>query len=131
MLAKRPVVGQGVGPSDAKTVALALAGRRARVVVAVDREMIERVETAVVVGVVLHAERRAELQILDELELSEDIARKGGVLRLVDVADHHHAVRVAVGIVPRAVGGVVVGTAIYAVVAVDRCQWRGAEGGAQ
>ena len=131
MLTEIPVIGQRIGPCDSSAVALALAGSGTGVVIAVDREVIKRVETAVVIGVVLHTEGRAELQVLDELELCIDVAREGGILALVAVAHHHHAVRVAVGIEPRAVGRVVIGTAIHAVVAVDRCQWRGAEGRAQ
>ena len=131
MLAQVPGVGKGIGPRNAPAVALALADSGTGVVVTVNGEMIKRLETTIVVAIVFHTEGRTEMQVLDKLEVSISIGCQRDVLRLVIVIDHHQSVRVAVSIVPRTVGGIVVRQPIKSIVTVDRCQRRSSESGTQ
>ena len=107
MLLDLPLVGCGVGPRQFQTTVHTLADRCAGHVLDVGRELIQRSVAAVLGSGVVHAEYRADLQVLDGLQLYVGVGGQIAVLVLVVPVHLHRAIGVAVVLVPVGAAGVV------------------------
>ena len=128
MVLDLPVVGESVGPCDAESVTGTLACTRLRIIIGIDGEVIHGCERTIVLGIILHTHRRTELQILIKIKFRKKIGRGCECVGTVVDVGHHQTVGIAVGVVPIAVGCIVIGTAVGIVVTVDGCNGSRVEG---
>ena len=124
MIPQSPVILCSIGPYQCQTVVHILVDFGVFCILRIDIKLIKRSIAAVFTGAIRSAKHRADFQVLDRSQFCIYITGESSSLILVIGICHHVTVRIAVGIIPVAVAGIIVRIVIQIIVTIYRAQRR-------